>query len=303
MDRIRSAWVMGSYARGAPDVGDVDLVLEIDESRSPGQQGLDSFYRRAHPYAEVVAALGCGSGSYVNIEVLPVFSEGKDTFGPVAEPDAPPLLGHVITDQPFDPQPTLLWLRGEDLDAARDRLDSLTLVPGARRFERTTTVPLLDDLEHELGVYVAFQLAMQLREGVISLEPILLRDGPIPENCQSTLERRYSGTSTRKKAAAAALLYLEREGVATERIRLLGNPAADWLRLPEECLAPSIRVDFNLFRVYGFAGGYAPVGTQHFHVWPRSKAGPWLALRVEALKEARTPRAQQYFRSMLGIER
>ena len=98
---------MGSYARGAPDVGDVDLVLEIDEPRSRGQQGLDAFYRRAHPYAEVVTALGCGSGSFVNIEVVPVFSEGRDVSGPVTEPHEPPLMGHVITDEPFDPQPVL----------------------------------------------------------------------------------------------------------------------------------------------------------------------------------------------------
>lgn len=302
LDRIRSAWVMGSYARGAPDVGDVDLVLEIDEPRSPGQQGLESFYRRAHPYAEVVAALGCGAGSYVNIEVLPVFSEGKDVSGSVTEPDEPPLMGHVITDEPFDPQPVLLWLRGDDIDAARTRLDALALVPDARRFERTTTVPLLDDLEHELGAYVAFELAMQLREGVISLEPVLLRPGPVPEDFQDTLERRYSATSTRGKAAAAALSYLNREGVEPERIRLVDEPAADWLWRLEECAMPSAWVDFNVFRLYLFAGGRTPVGAQRLHIWPRSKAGPWLALRVEAVKEARSPKAKDYFRSMLGIE-
>lgn len=211
-------------------------------------------------------------------------------------------MGHVITDEPFDPQPVLLWLRGEDIDAARTRLDALPLVPDARRFERTTTVPLLDDLEHELGAYVAFELAMQLREGVISLEPMLLHPGPVPEDFQNTLERRYSANSTRGKAAAAALSYLNREGIEAERIRLVDEPAADWLWRLEECTTPSAWVDFNLFRVYLFAGGRTPAGAQRLQVWPRSKAGPWLALRVEAIKEARSPRAKDYFRSIFGIE-
>jgi hypothetical protein len=171
-------------------------------------------------------------------------------------------------------------------------------VPDARRFERTTTVPLLDDLEHELGAYVAFELAMQLREGVISLEPMLLHPGPVPEDFQNTLERRYSATSTRGKAAAAALSYLDRQGVAAERIRLVDEPAADWLWRLEECAMPSVWVDFNLFRVYLFAGGRTPVGAQRLHVWPRSEAGPWPALRVEAVNEARGQKAKDYFRSM-----
>jgi hypothetical protein len=303
LDRIRTAWVMGSYARGAPDVGDVDLVLAIDEPRSVAQQGLDSYYRRAHPYAEVVRALGCGAGSFVNVEVIPIFSEGRDVSGPVAEPDAPPLMGHVITDEPFDPRPILLWLRGEDLAAARARLEGLPLVPGARRFERTTTVAVLDDLEHELGVHVAFQLAMQVREGVISVEPVLLRPAPAPEEFQDTIERRYSSTSNRKEATSAALSYLCREAVEPEQIRLVDEPAVDWLGRLEACMEPVVRVDFNLFRVYLFAGGRTSPGAQHLHVWPRSKTGPWLALRVVALTEAESPSAHEYFRSLFGLER
>jgi hypothetical protein len=303
LDRIRTAWVMGSYARGAPDVGDVDLVLEIDEPRSAAQQGLDSYYRRAHPYAEVVGALGCGAGSFVNVEVLPVFSEERDLSGPVAESDALPLMGHVITDEPFDPQPILLWLRGEGLDAARARLEDLPLVPEARRFERTTTVAVLDDLEHELGARVAFQLAMQVREGVVSVEPILLQPAPVPDEFQDTLERRYSRTSIRKAAASAALSHLRGKGVEPEQILLIDEPAVDWLGRLDDCLKPEVKIDFNLFRVYLFAGGRASPGTQRLHIWPRSKAGPWLALRIVALKEAESSNAREYFRSLFGVER
>jgi hypothetical protein len=72
IDRARDLWVHGSYARGAPDVGDLDLLLAVDEERDPGQQALDSYYRGAHPYAEIVRALGCGGSSIVNLDVQPV---------------------------------------------------------------------------------------------------------------------------------------------------------------------------------------------------------------------------------------
>jgi hypothetical protein len=60
-ERARDLWVHGSYARGAPDVGDLDLFLRVNEERDLMQQAFDAYYRGAHPYAEIVKALGCGA--------------------------------------------------------------------------------------------------------------------------------------------------------------------------------------------------------------------------------------------------
>jgi hypothetical protein len=65
---------LAHHAGGAPDVGDVELLLEIDEPRDRAQQTVDAYYRRAHPYTEVVKALGCSRGSIVRVAVTPVFS-------------------------------------------------------------------------------------------------------------------------------------------------------------------------------------------------------------------------------------
>jgi hypothetical protein len=289
LDRVRNAWVLGSYARGAPDVGDVDLLLEIDEARSRQEQGLQSYYRRAHPYAEVVSALGCGSGSIVNVDVQPVFLEGEPmSADPVPEPEQPPMLAHAVTGQPFEPAPALLWLRGDGFDTARERLGALPEDPNARRFERTTTVPLLDDLTHLLSVETAFLLAAQVRKGNIELEPILLHAGSAPPSCEEALERRYSPKSTRRAASAAALQHLADQGIDLKRVILVDQRATRRRRHPNEENAAVIRVDFNAFELYRLGSGSYHDGWRHLHVWPRSKAGPWLGLHVRVINSEAT---------------
>jgi predicted nucleotidyltransferase len=44
LDRVRAAWVFGSWARGAATVGDIDLIVQVDEERDPRRQALDAYY-------------------------------------------------------------------------------------------------------------------------------------------------------------------------------------------------------------------------------------------------------------------
>ncbi len=281
LDRARSLWVCGSYARGAPDVGDIDLLLEIDEPREPGQQGLDAFYRRAHPYAEVVKALGCGGGSIVNLVVIPVFL-------PAAEPISPeravaafpagrtvshvPVLTHAVTGDPFDPQPMLLWARGESVDEVRARLDAIPEDRGARRFERTTTVPLIDTILPLLGVQAGFLLAAQIRAGNLDLDAVLLSPTSAPEEAKASLQTRYRPGSERYLAAVAALAYLKQGGVNLDRVQLVDGPVTSPAR------EPMVEVAFNPFLIYSLPSQWHADGWRHLHVWPARRAGQWLAL-------------------------
>lgn len=287
LDRLRTAWILGSYARGAPDVGDIDLYLEIDETRSRGKQALDALYRRAHPYSEVVKALGCGSRSVVSIDVEPKFldedtSEDRDAIRPVT-----PNLGHAITAEPFDPPPMLLWARGDKLETARSRLAAIPEDPAARSYERTTTVPLIDDLLPLLGVDTAFLLAMQVRLNSVALEAALLQPSDPPPPTWRVLEERYSEGSSRRGAAAAALAHLERNGIDLDTVELVDGPATDWRHrsLDEDAFTTS--VDFNAFHLYRLGGGGYPTDWRHLHVWPQSRRGPWLALEARVLDRDR----------------
>lgn len=57
-----------------------------------------------------------------------------------------PVVGHAATGEPLAGPFVLLWARGDQLDWALDRLHSITEDPDAGRHERTTTVPLLEQL-------------------------------------------------------------------------------------------------------------------------------------------------------------
>lgn len=281
LDRARSLWVCGSYARGAPDVGDVDLLLDIDDAREPGQQALEAFYRRAHPYAEVVKALGCGGGSIVTLEVTPVFQPALAPISPErAEAGVPagheiprqPLLQHLITGDPFDPQPTLLWVRGDHINDVRTRLAAISEDPNAMRFERTTTVPLIDTLLPLLGVATGFQLAAQIRAGNIDVDALLLTEAPPPPEAQASLVWRYQPGSERSLAAAAALSYLKRNGVELDRVQLGDGPVTDPAR------GPQVELSFNVFLLYLLDSRVCDDGWRHLHVWPGRRGGRWLAL-------------------------
>jgi hypothetical protein len=281
LDRARSLWVCGSYARGAPNVGDVDLLLDIDEPREPGQQAIEAFYRRAHPYAEVVKALGCGGGSIVTLEVTPVFqpallpiSPERAQGGVPAGHEIPrqPFLRHLITGDPFDPQPTLLWVRGDHIDDVRTRLGAISGDPNARRFERTTTVPLIDTLLPLLGVPTGFQLAAQIRAGNIDVDALLLTETPPPPEAEAALLWRYQPGSERSLAAAAALSYLQRDGVELDRVQLGDGPVTDPAREPQ------VELSFNAFLLYLLDSRVCDDGWRHLHVWPSRRGGRWLAL-------------------------
>lgn len=300
LDRVRSAWVHGSYARGAPDVEDVDLVLRIDEPRERAKQLLDAFYRRAHPYAEVVAAIGCGGSSFVRVDVHPHYLEGQEPQRVVREAERPEL-AHAVTGKPFDPQPILLWQRGEGREEAFARLEELKVDPSATRYERTTGVELLDDLHdaHFVPVVVAYPLAAQIKAKTLAVQPVLLEPSGIPHVCWETLRWRYTEQSPRRAAAAAAIQHLLDEGVEIERIVLVDQPADDDIRLIEDCGRPRVWIDFNSWHLHQLASGQFRVGVRHVHIWPRPKNGPWLALDIEVLSE-KAEEVYAHFRSAAG---
>lgn len=267
LDRARSLWVCGSYARGAPDVGDIDLLLEIDELREPAKQAIEAFYRRAHPYPEVVKALGCAGGSIVTLAVTPVFQPAP---APISRERAQqsclpaghefprqPLLQHTVTGDPFDPQPKLLWVRGDRIDEVRARLDAIAEDPDARRFERTTTVPLIDTLLPLLGVEIGFRLAAQMRAGNLEVNALVLGEAPPPAEAEASLQWRYRRSSERYLAAASALGHLKRDGVAPNCVQLAGSPVSDPAREPQA------EVSFNAFLLYLIASRRSDAGCRH----------------------------------------
>jgi hypothetical protein len=301
LDRVRAAWVFGSWARGAATVGDIDLIVQVDEERDPGRQALDAYYRRAHPYAEIVAAMGCGGSSMVTVDVEPVFAPrpqpvsawrlqrlkhaGAAVTG-MAVPELAPM-AHVVTGDMFDPQPDLVWVRCDSIEDVAAQLDRFPEVADARREERTTTVAVVDELLERLGVQAGFLLAAQIRADNIALRPFLVHEQAPPDGVAEGLTDRYTSGSTRGRALGSTLASLDAQGVDIDTAVLPGGGSVANLVHPwsadERPGEASLTIDFNAFGIYQCGAGVLDTGDRHVHVWPTGKSGPWLALEITSL--------------------
>jgi hypothetical protein len=166
----------------------------------------------------------------------------------------------------------LLWVRGESIDEARGRLDAIPEDPDARRFERTSSVPLIDTILPLLGVQTGFLLAAQIRAGNLDLDAVLLSPINPPKEAKASLQTRYSPGSERYLAAAAALAYLKQRAVKLDQVQLVDGPVTSPSR------EPMVEVAFNRFLIYSLPSQSRHDGWRHVHVWPTRRAGQWLAL-------------------------
>jgi hypothetical protein len=299
LNEIREIWAYGSFARGALEVGDVDLYGLIDDPRTIDRFRMDVYFDRKRPFANHNKALGCSGSSLVSFDAHPVFQEPREPASParLAElkaagtrvdavlPVEKPVIEHVVTDQPLAGPFVLLWARGDRLEWALDRLAAINPDPKASRFDRTTTVPLMDDLTPKMGPEAAFRLAAQIRQGNLTCRALVLQPAVAPRLTRTRLERRYwssqrKGPSAREAAAAAALALLDDEAVDLRAVRLVDGP------ITTRTVTSTVLIDFNPWFVYLASTGRYPDGYRVLQVWPTNPKGPWLALDVMTLDQS-----------------
>jgi hypothetical protein len=295
VDRVRELWAFGSFARGAPEVGDVDLYILVDEPRTPQRFSLDLIYDRRRPFADQIAAMGCGGSSFVSVQGHPVFDAPGEPASPerlasaaasAAQwvPVKEPIIRHIVTGEPLAGPFLLLWARGDELDWALKRLHGIAERPDAGRHERTTTVPLLDDLSGNLGLETSFALAAQVRRANIACRAYLLHHAQAPATARRALAERYfnparKAPSIREIAGSAALHHLAVAGTDLRDVLFVDAPVTQNSRTPR------VFVDFNPFQLYLAAAGSYHTGDRLVHVWPSRRTGPWLAMELEVLDE------------------
>jgi hypothetical protein len=313
--RVREVWVFGSYARGAPAVGDVDLYVRIDEPRSLEEVGLGLVFGGERPFAAGKRALGCSGRSLVSVQPHAVFGAPGEPLSPerAALEDDPtdprwvavqePVVRHAVTDEPLAGPFVLLWARGDQLEWALRRLAAIPERQDARRHDRTTTVPMIDDLVEKLGLPVAFQLAVQVRGGNIACRSLLLPPAEAPRSTRDALRERYdrgphAPQSPRSAAASAGLAVLEAEGCDLRSVRLVDTPVTVRpLRTP-----PFVYIDFNPFLIYRLAS-YDLATRRLLQIWPTNAKGPWLALDLTVVQPDRImPLAEEIFRTVASRE-
>ena len=113
MPRVREVWVFGSYARGALEVGDVDLAVEFDQTKDEAGRWFATLIAGGFDHLGALRRERRGNQRVLEIH----FNELDD-----------------LRKEGFEPQ--LLWQRGDSLEEARARLAALGPDPSAKRAAR-----------------------------------------------------------------------------------------------------------------------------------------------------------------------
>ena len=310
LHQIRTISVMGSYARGASRVGDIDLVIEVEDPRDERQARLNDYFdmiRGKNPDTELLRQLRCSGTSMVNAIVVrrygpcppPVAPERWDAQSdPDHELAKPPQLGHIVTKEPLAGPAILLYVRGDSFETVRSRQADIDEDPTASRFGRTTGVPLLDDLADHLGVEVQYKLADLVLAGGLHLDAVELHASENVATCVHRFERsRHSaipGGKARRSAVLAAIDHLLAQGVPARRLALQHVP------LTRSSAHPDVSIAWGWATLYSIADELCFRGqTRVLAILQSRRRGPWIALdcrshdlaMLEETDRARTLRA------------
>jgi predicted nucleotidyltransferase len=194
---VESLAVFGSFARGALDPHDVDVIFE-----SRRDERTDA--RRD----EQMRTRGLSWLSGVDKRELRGHRRGLQLLHPH---EAPP-----------DADAVEIWRRGESLATAEARIRAIAPDPRAGRAERESH-PALEGLEHAVGGAARFLVPLA-EAGAVSMRQVVLEDRvPQDEYARRAIGHRYSERSPRRRAAAAAVAYLEAQGVPAGQISLAGK--------------------------------------------------------------------------------
>ncbi|HET7130521.1 MAG TPA: nucleotidyltransferase domain-containing protein [Gaiellaceae bacterium] len=192
LPRVREVWVFGSYARGALEVGDVDLAVEFDQTAD--ERGLWFATRLAGGFDHEGALRRELRG---NQRVLELHLNELDE----------------LRKEGFEPQ--LLWMRGDSFETARDRLGALAPDASAGRASRDTVHPLLVEVEKLVPRPARQEFSVFMWAGWLDAK---LVDLPDQEATNPITRRRFrqhwSSTNPRFRAAHAVASYLEHDGIA-----------------------------------------------------------------------------------------
>jgi hypothetical protein len=318
---IRTISVMGSYARGALRVGDIDLTIEVDDPRDERNARLDDFYRLIrgrNPDRPVLRELRCSGSSIVSAVLVRRFGEQpepvppeqwRDDLGPDYELAAPPSLGHIVTNQPMAGPSHLLYVRGDSVATALERLAAIKEDPDASRFERTTGVPMLDALIDQVGVSVQYKLADLVKSGGLNLEAVVLESGVDPPDCVVRFEAergQLPGGKARRSAVVAAIDHLLKSGVEDHRISMRG------ISLIDNDFEDDVLLDWGTMTLFAISDRLRFGCSQVLVVLQSHRNGPWVGLNCSmrdqpALEEAEAAEMRRVTQRMnadidLGLE-
>ena len=201
---VTSVDVFGSYARGAPDPGDVDINIEYDR-----QAALDMFgfqeWLQGRTHSAIKAAL---VGRTRKIQMA-------------FEMRLSPRSYQGVTLVP-------LWQTDDSFATASRRLHAITVDPAAGRAPREHTLPELEGLDPYLPVYMRAHIRRAVEAGAIGIERLTLPDRRVHDRRTADyLDDRWQPGRPLKRAGHAIASYFEDRGIDPGTVHLHGRDVRD----------------------------------------------------------------------------
>jgi hypothetical protein len=189
--RIREIWVFGSYARGAAEVGDIDLDVEYEHD---GELG-----------TELVRALSYGRDPYAgfNRELRGTQRIFQIHYGQ-----------REALEREFPGELVQLYAAGDSFEQTLARLDAIPERAGSGRAPRDPVIPELQGLERHIPRPQRNRVGELVRQGALAVERVELTDAR-PANAPTArlIESRWGEANPKRRAALAAAAYLEQRGI------------------------------------------------------------------------------------------
>lgn len=200
LDLVDEILVFGSYARGALNPSDVDMVVEHRRDDRLTSEFLHSLSYGGDPSASMKRALkGRSRGLQIH------FGERKS-----------------LEEEGFEL--TLLWTRGEPVDAARARLAAITPDPEAGRAPRDHMIEAFDGIDRWVPRPVRIDLTGLVDRKAATIRQLQLPDAEPAHPAALEALTRWSDTSPLRRAAAAVLAHLEATSRPLDSVYLHGEP-------------------------------------------------------------------------------
>jgi hypothetical protein len=198
--RIREIWVFGSYARGAAEVGDIDLDVEYHHDRELS--------------TEFVRALSYGRDPHAgfNREL-----RGAQRIFQIHYGHRDALAGE------FPGELVQLYARGDNLEQTLARLHGISERSEAGRAPRDPVVYRLQGLEQHIPRPQRNQVSELVQRGTLAVARVELTNArPANARTAQLVESRWGKTNPKRRAALAAVAYLEQQGICPLRLRRPG---------------------------------------------------------------------------------
>lgn len=199
--QIRAIWVFGSYARGAAEVGDIDLDVEYANDRELSMEAVRALSHGRDPHAGFNREL---RGSQ---RIFQLHYGQRDELA-----------------REFPGELVQLYAHGESSEQTLARLHAIPEQAEAGRAPRDPVIAELQGLERQIPRPQRNEVSELVQQEELSVERVELPDAR-PANARTVhlIESRWGEPNPKRRAALAAAAYLERQGIGPLRLRRPGT--------------------------------------------------------------------------------